>query len=326
VATALLFTGLLIPVVLAAVMIVRLKQSSANDLRQQAAFAARLGLRGSTGEALALTGEYDGRPLYLTQENVRGDRGAMRSFTRARLLTSDPNGQRDEGSYRDQHGAPGLTFAVRRDEGLSFELAAGLAEVPTGDGAFDAVYRCFAAPGEASPWSVPAVRSSLRQMPITLLRVERGVAECAATFAGPVTNAAVLERIVAILASLASHEGAKRHRGELETPLEISPAIEDVRVRWAVARLMVVGICGALVVAPLLFMDWPLEIVAALDCHPGDRIVHNKNVYCTNKSGTVIQDIGGTYLLLLLDFGWGSVFAAFTLYEIGSRLGKRRAT
>ena len=321
-ATALLFTGLLIPVALLAVMIVRIKQSFAKDRAQQAAFASRLGLRGSVG-SLSLAGEYDGLPLYVTQEGVHGDRG-IRVFTRVRLLTSGAAGQRDPGGYRDQHGPAGVTFAVRRDEGFSFELAAGLCEVPTGDGVLDAVYRCFVAPGEPSPWSDPAVRASLRQMPDTLVRVERGAAECAATFIGSEANAAALERIVAVLSTLASPQGAKRHRAELEAPLDASPPVEDVRVRWAVTRFLVVTVVGAVAIAPLAFMDWPGVIVATVACPPGDGITHGKRSYCVNSKGIPGENVGGTWGLVMFDIGWASVLAVFSVVEAASRLGRRR--
>ena len=323
-ATTLLFMGLLIPIGLVVLLIVRLQQAVVNDRAQQAAFASRLHLQGGVGDSMSLAGEYDGLPLYVTQERVRGDR-SVELFTRARLLTSHP-GQEDRGGYRERQGSPGVTFAVRRGEGFSFELAAGLREVPTGDPAVDAEYRCFVAPGERSPWSDPALRSSLRQMPGTLVRIERGAAECAATFSGTMAKAAVLERAVAMLASLASPEGTQRHRAELEGLLDAAPLVEDARVRWAFVRLLVVVFGGAVLVAPLLFMDWPLDVVATIACPPGSRLVHGKTVFCRNKARMIGESAGGTYALLQFDVGWVSALVVFSVFEVASRRKSRRPT
>lgn len=315
------FAGLLIPLALAVVLAVRLRRWSAANRAQLETFAWRLGLRGTLDSPFSLGGAYDGLPLYVTEETVRGERGT-RVFTRVRLLIGDPAG------YRVAPGGAASAFAVRRDEGFAFELAAGLLEVPSGSPTFDGAYRCFVAPGTTSPWSDPAMHVGLMSMPGDLVRVERGPAECAATFVGSTTSPDVLERAVVILASLASLQGAQRHHAQLAAPLDSAPSRESVRLRWAAIRLAVVVIVGMLVGVPLMFFDPVTDLTATIACDEGETIgmVGNgrgASARCIGKHG-LGESVNGVLFLVGLDLGLAGVLAVFSVVEVAARLGSRR--
>jgi hypothetical protein len=161
-----------------------------------------------------------------------------------------------------------------------------------------------------------------------LLRVERGPAECAATFIGEVTNPAVLDRAVVVLASLASPQGAQRHHAQLGAPLDASPSRPSERLRWAVMRLLVVLIVGMMLSFPISFLDPVYDLVADIACNEGDtvRMVGNGrggSAKCIGKHG-IGDSVDGTLFLVSVDFAWVGVLAIFSVAELATRLRRRR--
>jgi hypothetical protein len=322
---AALFAGLLIPIGLAVVLVVRLKQAVAKSRAEIAAFATRHGLTGSVDEPFSLAGTSEGLPLYVTQENIRGERG-VQVFTRVRILTGDPAG------YRDARPTTTAALAVRRTAALpALDLATGLHDLPTGDAAFDASFRAFSAPGNSSPWADNGVRFALGRMPRELQLVQRSIAECAATFAGTMTTPAVLDRIIQVLAALVSTDRAQRHHAELGAPLDTSPNREDARVRWAGIRFGVVSILGFMAMAPLMFTSVMNDWAANVACKKGETLMmvgngRGSSARCTDGHGGFGEDANFALFLVSVDTGWAGALAVFSVAEMAMRLGKRRAT
>ena len=321
---AVLFAGFLIPIGLAVLLVVRLNQAEAKSRADLVAFAERLGLKGTVTELFSLAGTYDGLPLYVSRENVRGDRG-MRPCVRVRLLRGDPGG------YRDGHATTAPALAVRRSAALpAVDLITGLHDPATGDAVFDADFRGFVVPGEVSPWADAAVRSALVRMPDRLELVQRSVAECAATFSGSKILPEVLERIVQVLASLASSERSPRHRAELLAPFDASPPREDVRARWAGLRFALVSILGFMAMAPLMFTNMANDWAGDVACKKGEHLTMVSNgrgasARCTDKHGKLGESVDGTLFLVSVDTGWVAALAVFSVFEMAIRLAKRRA-
>jgi hypothetical protein len=311
-----LFLVALVPVVLGILLALRARQERAAAAADLAAYARERGFAGST-DPLALRGEVDGAPCYVGVDVV-GEGKQARLLLRARVLAGEPS------AYRDGRGGAPAALAIGRNESVPTDRVAGLHEISTGDAGFDAAYRTFVAPGTDAPWRDATLRGAMRSLEGRLVRAERGPAACSVAFAPFSRRGAHLAKAVAIAASLAGADRARRHHADLAAPLDPAGPVEERRVAWALGRWLTVSIVGFLAAWPLIYVPPVQSYAESIACRPGERLT---TVGVTNGRGVTFVCSGprgrhgaaGWLLLVGADAGFVLVLVAFSAFELAVR-------
>lgn len=200
----------------------------------------------------ALTGTHDGAPLAIDTPLVGSGKSGKR-VTRLRL-------QAPAGADPYRHGAAAEARArlvlVRRDQPVDLDAIAGLGEVPSGDAAFDALYRGYAAPGGLAPWSRAGFRAAVtalgQRAEWRLDRLDVGPAEATVVLASPVADPPALDRAALLAAAALDPARAPRLDEALSAPIVWAPPPEVARAEaswgplgWGLFGAFVVGGPGA---------------------------------------------------------------------------------
>lgn len=211
-----------------------------------------------------LKGTYEGLAVALDTPTV-GAGKASRTITRVTLRL-------DAGS-----GVGERALIVRRADSVDIAELAGLAEAPSGDAAFDGLFRVYVPADTPSPAESPAFRAACldleREAGWAIDRVGRQPDEITVALRTIVLVPPVLERALQLASSLASADRAQRVEAGLATPIVWEDPAEVRRAAWHLGPF-VAALAGSIVLGPVLTMANPLvhRLVELVACDETQRL------------------------------------------------------